>query len=320
MTHTINDTNFKFPGQKSIYKGKVREVYSLESDLLVMIATDRLSAFDVVLPKQIPFKGQILNQIAAKMLEATKDIVPNWVVSVPDANVTVGHACNTFKVEMVIRGYLTGHAWREYKAGKRVLCGVVLPEGMIENQKFEHPIITPSTKAAIGDHDEDISREAILERGIVSEKDYMQLEAYTYALFERGTEIATKQGLILVDTKYEFGKTSKEEIVVIDEIHTPDSSRYFYAEGYQEIQAKDQKQKQLSKEFVREWLLENGFQGKDGQKIPELTEEKIKEISNRYIELYEKIIGEAFVKADVSDVVARIDSNITHFLNIHPNN
>jgi len=320
MTHTINDTNFKFPGQKSIYKGKVREVYSLESDLLVMIATDRLSAFDVVLPKQIPFKGQILNQIAAKMLEATKDIVPNWVVSVPDANVTVGHACNTFKVEMVIRGYLTGHAWREYKAGKRVLCGVALPEGMIENQKFEHPIITPSTKAAIGDHDEDISREVILERGIVSEKDYMQLEAYTYALFERGTEIATKQGLILVDTKYEFGKTSKEEIVVIDEIHTPDSSRYFYAEGYQEIQAKDQKQKQLSKEFVREWLLENGFQGKDGQKVPELTEEKIREISNRYIELYEKIIGEAFVKADVSDVVARIDSNITHFLNIHPNN
>ena len=315
MTTTINDTNYNFPGQKAIYKGKVREVYTVGNDLLVMIATDRLSAFDVIMPKQIPYKGQILNQIASKMLDATKDIVPNWVVATPDPNVTVGHSCDTFKVEMVIRGYLTGHAWREYKSGKRTLCGVAMPDGMIENQKFEKPIITPSTKAAIGDHDEDISREAILEQGIVSKEDYEQLEAYTYALFERGTEIAVKQGLILVDTKYEFGKTVDGKIVVIDEIHTPDSSRYFYADGYEEIQAKDQKQKQLSKEFVREWLLENGFQGKEGQAVPELTEEKITEISNRYIELYEKITGEAFVKADISDVALRIENNVTQFLN-----
>jgi phosphoribosylaminoimidazole-succinocarboxamide synthase len=314
MATTINDTNFSFPGQKSIYKGKVREVYTVSNDLLVMVATDRLSAFDVILPRQIPFKGQILNQIAAKMLEATKDIVPNWVVGTPDENVTIGQSCETFKVEMVIRGYLTGHAWREYKSGKRVLCGVAMPDGMIENQKFENPIITPSTKAAIGDHDEDISREAILEKGIVSESDYNQLEAYTYSLFERGTKIAAKQGLILVDTKYEFGRTAAGEIVVIDEIHTPDSSRYFYADGYEEIQAKDQKQKQLSKEFVREWLLENGFQGKVGQVIPELTDEKITDISNRYIELYEKITGEAFVKADISDVISRIDLNVKGFL------
>ncbi|WP_152285533.1 phosphoribosylaminoimidazolesuccinocarboxamide synthase [Flavicella marina] len=315
MTTTINDTNYNFPGQKAIYKGKVREVYTVGNDLLVMIATDRLSAFDVIMPKQIPYKGQILNQIASKMLDATKDIVPNWVVATPDPNVTVGHSCETFKVEMVIRGYLTGHAWREYKSGKRTLCGVAMPDGMIENQKFEKPIITPSTKAAIGDHDEDISREAILEQGIVSKEDYEQLEAYTYALFERGTEIAAKQGLILVDTKYEFGKTVDGKIVVIDEIHTPDSSRYFYADGYEEIQAKDQKQKQLSKEFVREWLLENGFQGKEGQAVPELSEEKIAEISNRYIELYEKITGEAFVKADISDVALRIENNVTQFLN-----
>ena len=314
MATTINDTNFNFPGQKAIYKGKVREVYTVSNDLLVMVATDRLSAFDVILPKQIPFKGQILNQIAAKMLEATKDIVPNWVVSTPDANVTIGHSCDTFKVEMVIRGYLTGHAWREYKAGKRVLCGIAMPDGMIENQKFENPIITPSTKADIGDHDEDISREAILAKGIVAEADYKQLEGYTFALFNRGTEIAAKQGLILVDTKYEFGKTASGEIVVIDEIHTPDSSRYFYADGYEEIQSKDQKQKQLSKEFVREWLLENGFQGKDGQKVPELTEEKINDISNRYIELYEKITGEDFVKADISDVINIIDSNVKESL------
>tara|TARA_B100000809_G_scaffold213624_1_gene218079 strand:- start:43761 stop:44714 length:954 start_codon:yes stop_codon:yes gene_type:complete len=314
MTRTINDTNYNFPGQKAIYKGKVREVYTVSNDLLVMVATDRLSAFDVILPKQIPYKGQILNQIAAKMLAATKDIVPNWVVSTPDPNVTIGQSCATYKVEMVIRGYLTGHAWREYKLGKRILCGVAMPDGMIENQKFENAIITPSTKADIGDHDEDISREAILANGIVSQKEYEQLEEYTYALFAKGTEIATKQGLILVDTKYEFGKTAKGQIVVIDEIHTPDSSRYFYAEGYEAIQAKDQKQKQLSKEFVREWLLENGFQGKEGQVVPELTDAKINDISNRYIELYEKITGEAFVKADISNVLERIDTNVTSFL------
>ncbi|MFC2110540.1 phosphoribosylaminoimidazolesuccinocarboxamide synthase [Bacteroidota bacterium] len=314
MSTTINDTNFSFPKQKNIYKGKVREVYNINDNLLVMVATDRLSAFDVIMPRQIPFKGQILNQIAAKMLEATSDIVPNWVVSSPDPNVTIGHMCDTFKVEMVIRGYLTGHAWREYKSGKRVLCGVAMPDGMIENQKFETPIITPSTKAAIGDHDEDISREDILAKGIVSQQDYEQLEAYTYALFERGTEIAAKQGLILVDTKYEFGKTKEGKIVVIDEIHTPDSSRYFYAEGYEEIQSKDQKQKQLSKEFVREWLIENGFQGKEGQQVPEITDEKIEEISNRYIELYEQITGEKFVKGDVSEVLTRIEENVTAFL------
>lgn len=315
MSTTINNTDFNFPKQKSVYKGKVREVYNIDDNLLVMVATDRLSAFDVILPKQIPFKGQILNQIASKMLDATSDIVPNWVVATPDPNVTVGHMCDTFKVEMVIRGYLTGHAWREYKSGKRVLCGVSMPDGMIENQKFDKPIITPSTKADIGDHDEDISREDILAKGIVSKEDYEQLEAYTYALFERGTEIAAKQGLILVDTKYEFGKTNEGKIVVIDEIHTPDSSRYFYSEGYEEIQLKDQKQKQLSKEFVREWLLENGFQGKEGQQIPELTDEKIEEISNRYIELFEQITGEAFVKADVSDVLSRIKKNVSTFLN-----
>jgi phosphoribosylaminoimidazole-succinocarboxamide synthase len=314
MSITINDTDFNFPKQKSVYKGKVREVYNIDDNLLVMVATDRLSAFDVILPKQIPFKGQILNQIAAKMLEASSDIVPNWVVSTPDPNVTIGHICETFKVEMVIRGYLTGHAWREYKSGKRILCGVAMPDGMIENQKFENPIITPSTKADIGDHDEDISREDILANGIVSKKDYEQLEAYTYALFERGTEIAAKQDLILVDTKYEFGRTNEGKIVVIDEIHTPDSSRYFYANGYEEIQKKDQKQKQLSKEFVREWLLENGFQGKDGQQIPELTDAKIEEISNRYIELYEQITGEKFIKAEVSDVLNRIERNVSEFL------
>lgn len=296
MSTTINDTNFNFPKQKSVYKGKVREVYNIDNDLLVMVATDRLSAFDVIMPRQIPYKGQILNQIAAKMLEATKDLVPNWVVATPDPNVTVGHMCDTFKVEMVIRGYLTGHAWREYKSGKRELCGVPMPEGMIENQKFENPIITPSTKAAIGDHDEDISREEILAKGIVSKEDYEQLEEYTYALFQRGTEIAVKQGLILVDTKYEFGRKNDGTILVIDEIHTPDSSRYFYAEGYEAIQAKDQKQKQLSKEFVREWLIENNFQGKEGQQVPEISDTKIEEISNRYIELYEKITGEAFQK------------------------
>jgi phosphoribosylaminoimidazole-succinocarboxamide synthase len=314
MSTTINDTNFNFPKQKSVYKGKVREVYNIDNDLLVMVATDRLSAFDVIMPRQIPYKGQILNQIAAKMLEATKDLVPNWVVATPDPNVTVGHMCDTFKVEMVIRGYLTGHAWREYKSGKRELCGVPMPEGMIENQKFENPIITPSTKAAIGDHDEDISREEILAKGIVSKEDYEQLEEYTYALFQRGTEIAVKQGLILVDTKYEFGRKNDGTILVIDEIHTPDSSRYFYAEGYEAIQAKDQKQKQLSKEFVREWLIENNFQGKEGQQVPEISDTKIEEISNRYIELYEKITGEAFQKGDVSNLLPRIDANVRSFL------
>lgn len=314
MSTTINDTNFNFSKQKSVYKGKVREVYNIDNDLLVMVATDRLSAFDVVMPRQIPYKGQILNQIAAKMLEATKDLVPNWVVATPDPNVTVGHMCDTFKVEMVIRGYLTGHAWREYKSGKRELCGVSMPEGMIENQKFEKPIITPSTKAAIGDHDEDISREEILAKGIVSKEDYEQLEEYTSALFQRGTEIAAKQGLILVDTKYEFGRKNDGTIVVIDEIHTPDSSRYFYAEGYEAIQAKDQKQKQLSKEFVREWLIENNFQGKEGQQVPEISDAKIEEISNRYIELYEKITGEAFQKGDVSNLLSRIDANVRSFL------
>ena len=315
MSATIDDTQYNFPNQTGVYKGKVREVYSTGNDLLVMIATDRLSAFDVILPKQIPFKGQILNQIAAKMLKATEDLVPNWVLGTPDPNVTVGLACETYKVEMVIRGYLTGHAWRTYKTGERLLCGVPLPDGMIENQKFETPIITPSTKADLGSHDEDISREAILERGIVSQKDYEQLEAYTRALFERGTEIAAQRGLILVDTKYEFGKTSKGEIVVIDEIHTPDSSRYFYADGYEAIQAKDQKQKQLSKEFVREWLLANNFQGKEGQEIPEMTASKIEEISNRYIELYEQITGESFVKAPVANVEERIRTNVTNYLN-----
>ncbi|MDB4297523.1 phosphoribosylaminoimidazolesuccinocarboxamide synthase [Flavobacteriaceae bacterium] len=314
MSNTINDTNFSFPGQSNIYKGKVREVYTV-GEKLVMVATDRLSAFDVILPKQIPFKGQILNQIAAKMLEATKDVCPNWVLGTPDENVTVGYACEPFKVEMVVRGYCTGHAWRTYASGERVLCGITMPEGMKENDKFPTPIITPTTKADLGDHDEDISREAILAQGVVSEEDYKQLEAYTLALFAKGTELAAERGLILVDTKYEFGKTADGKIVVIDEIHTPDSSRYFYSEGYEERQASGEAQKQLSKEFVRQWLLENGFQGKEGQQIPELTEDKIIEISNRYIELYEQIIGEKFVKADISEVLPRIDKNVKVFLN-----
>jgi phosphoribosylaminoimidazole-succinocarboxamide synthase len=311
---TLNQTSFNFPKQKSVYRGKVREVYNIDDTFLVMIATDRLSAFDVVMPKQIPFKGQILNQIAAKMMERTKDIVPNWIINIPDPNVAVGHLCNPFKVEMVIRGYLSGHAWREYKAGKRVLCGVAMPDGMKENDKFPEPIITPSTKAENGAHDEDISREAILEQGIVSKEDYEALEKYTRALFKRGTEMAAKQGLILVDTKYEFGKNNKGKIMLIDEIHTPDSSRYFYAEGYQERQDSGEKQKQLSKEFVREWLIENGFQGLDGQQIPIMTDEKINEISERYIELYENILGEDFIKEDTSNIIQRIASNITDFL------
>ena len=312
--NTINETNFQFPGQKSVYKGKVREVYNINDDVLVMIASDRLSAFDVILPRQIPFKGQILNQIATKMMNDTADIVPNWLVANPDENVAVGHLCEPFKVEMVIRGYLSGHAAREYKAGKRQLCGVAMPEGMKENDKFPLPIITPSTKADNGEHDEDISREDILAKGIVSEEDYKVLEEYTYKLFQRGTELAAKRDLILVDTKYEFGKTKDGKIVLIDEIHTPDSSRYFYAEGYAERQAKGEKQKQLSKEFVRQWLIENGFQGKEGQEIPEMTDEKIIEISNRYIELYEQITGENFIKADTTNVLSRIEKNVNAFL------
>ena len=313
--NTINETNFQFPKQKSVYKGKVREVYNINDEVLVMIASDRLSAFDVILPRQIPFKGQILNQIATKMMNDTADIVPNWLVANPDENVAIGHLCEPFKVEMVIRGYMSGHAAREYKAGKRVLCGVAMAEGMKENDKFPEPIITPSTKADNGDHDEDITREEILSKGIVSEADYTVLENYTRALFKRGTEIAAKRGLILVDTKYEFGKTKDGKIVLIDEIHTPDSSRYFYADGYAERQEKGEKQKQLSKEFVRQWLIENEFQGKDGQQIPEMSDEKIIEISNRYIELYEQITGEAFVKANTENVLARIEKNVTEFLN-----
>lgn len=314
MSNTIIDTNFNFPGQKSIYKGKVREVYNINDSQLVMIATDRLSAFDVVMPKGIPYKGQILNQIATKMMKATEDLVPNWLVATPDPNVAVGHLCEPFKVEMVIRGYLSGHAAREYKAGKRVLCGVTMPEGMKENDKFPTPIITPATKAEMGDHDEDISREDILKRGIVSEGDYLVLEDYTRKLFQRGTEIAVSRGLILVDTKYEFGKTKEGEIVLIDEIHTPDSSRYFYANGYQERQDKGEAQKQLSKEFVRQWLIANGFQGLEGQTVPEMSDDYIESVSERYIELYENITGESFKRADLSDINKRIETNVLDYL------
>ena len=313
--NTINHTNFNFPDQKSIYRGKVREVYNINDELLVMIATDRLSAFDVVLPRQIPFKGQILNQIATKMMAATADIVPNWIIATPDPNVAIGHLCTPFKVEMVIRGYLSGHAWREYRDGKRILCGVKMPEGMKENDKFPEPIITPSTKAANGKHDEDISREDIVANGIVSKEDYLVLEKYTKALFKKGSEIAASRGLILVDTKYEFGKTAAGKIVLIDEIHTPDSSRYFYADGYKERQAKGEAQKQLSKEFVRQWLIANGFQGLEGQKVPAMTDQKIEEISERYIELYENITGEKFIKSDTSNMLDRIERNVLSFLN-----
>lgn len=312
--NTITTTNFNFPGQKSVYHGKVREVYNINDDLLVMVATDRLSAFDVVLPKGIPYKGQILNQIATKFMELTADIVPNWLVATPDPNVAVGHLCEPFKVEMVIRGYLSGHAAREYAAGRRILCGVEMPEGLKENDKFPTPIITPTTKADNGSHDEDISREAILANGIVSEEDYLTLEKYTRALFQRGTEIAASRGLILVDTKYEFGKTKDGQIVLIDEIHTPDSSRYFYAEGYAERQANGEEQKQLSKEFVRRWLIENGFQGKEGQQIPFMSDEYIETVSERYIELFENIIGEKFVKADISNINERIEKNVLNYL------
>ncbi|MDP2413612.1 phosphoribosylaminoimidazolesuccinocarboxamide synthase [Daejeonella sp.] len=304
----IKETHFNLPGQSKFYKGKVRDVYTIEDKFLVMVVTDRISAFDVVLPEPIPFKGQVLNQIAAKFLTATQDIVPNWVLDVPDPNVTIGKICDPFKVEMVIRGYLAGHAWREYQSGKRSVCGVSLPEGLKENDKLPAPIITPTTKASVG-HDEDISREEILSRNIVSEEDYIQLEKYTRALFQRGTEMASDQGLILVDTKYEFGK-SGGKIHLIDEIHTPDSSRYFYREGYEERQKNNEQQKQLSKEFVRKWLIDNGFQGKEDQLIPKMTPEFVKSISDRYIELYEQITGDKFIKHDHSNALKRVENNI----------
>ena len=308
----VVNTDFHFPGQLSKYTGKVRDVYSLEDDLLVMVTTDRISAFDVVLPEGIPFKGQVLNQIAAQFLDLTADILPNWKIAVPDPMVTVGVRCEPFKVEMVVRGYLAGHAWREYKAGKRTLCGETMPEGMVENQRFPEPIITPTTKAAEG-HDEDISKEEIIAQGIVSTEAYEQLEAYTRALFQRGTEIAAAKGLILVDTKYEFGKKGGQ-IILMDEIHTPDSSRYFYAEGYEERLAKGERQKQLSKEFVREWLMAGGFQGQAGQKVPEMTPEVVNGITDRYVELYEHITGQPFDRAECADVAARIENHINDFL------
>ncbi|ERJ87812.1 phosphoribosylaminoimidazolesuccinocarboxamide synthase [Porphyromonas gingivalis F0566] len=312
MKETLARTDFRLPGQKAVYHGKVRDVYTLENDLLVMIATDRISAFDVVLPAGIPYKGQVLNQIAAHYLDATRDIVLNWKIATPDPMVTIGHRCEPFKVEMVIRGYITGSAWRAYAAGERVLCGLPLPEGMRENQRFEHPIITPTTKADEG-HDENISREEIIAQGLVSKEDYEQIERYTYALFERGTQMAAEKGLILVDTKYEFGKKDGK-IYLIDEIHTPDSSRYFYAEGYQERFERGEAQKQLSKEFVRQWLIENGFQGKPGQQIPEMTEAYCDSVSERYIELYERVVGKPFEKADLSNLAERIEKNITEYL------
>ncbi|HRM46176.1 MAG TPA: phosphoribosylaminoimidazolesuccinocarboxamide synthase [Flavobacterium sp.] len=314
MSNTITTTDFNFPNQKSVYRGKVREVYNINDELLVMVATDRLSAFDVVLPKGIPYKGQILNQIATKFMELTEDIVPNWLIATPDPNVAVGHLCEPFKVEMVIRGYLSGHAAREYSLGKREICGVSMPDYLKENDKFPEPIITPTTKADNGEHDADISREDILSKGIVSEEDYVVLEKFTRDLFQRGTEIAASRGLILVDTKYEFGKTKDGVIVLIDEIHTPDSSRYFYAEGYQERQNKGEEQKQLSKEFVRRWLIENGFQGLEGQQIPNMTDEYIETVSERYIELYENILGEKFVKADITNIDERIEKNVLEYL------
>lgn len=310
----LTQTDFNFPGQKSVYHGKVRDVYNINDDLLVMVATDRISAFDVILPKGIPFKGQMLNQIAAKFLDATSDIVPNWKLATPDPMVTVGLKCEGFRVEMIIRGYLTGSAWREYKNGCRELCGVKLPEGMKENQKFPTPIITPTTKADAG-HDENISKEEIIAQGLVSKEDYEQMEKYTYALFERGSEMAASKGLILVDTKYEFGKKDGK-IYLIDEIHTPDSSRYFYAEGYQEKFEKGEPQKQLSKEFVRQWLIDHNFMGKEGQQVPEMTDEYVNSVSERYMELYEGITGEKFLKADDhADLAARIEKNVTEYLN-----
>lgn len=312
MSNTIQQSDFKFTGLQKVYHGKVRDVYFIEKDLLVMVASDRISAFDHILPRTIPYKGQVLNQIAAYFLASTEDIVPNWVMSVPDATVTIGKRCEPYKIEMVIRGYLSGHAWREYHSGKRMICGVAMPDGMKENDKFPSPIITPATKAEEG-HDEDISREDIISQGIVSEEEYLLLEQYTRALFERGTEMAAKQELILVDTKYEFGKAN-DQIYLIDEIHTPDSSRYFYAEGYNERQAKGEKQKQLSKEFVREWLIENGFQGLEGQTMPDMPDDFVRKVSERYIELYENITGQTFVKADNSELEQRVYNNVEEAL------
>ena len=312
MNNVILKTAFNFPGQTGFYKGKVRDVYTINDNLLVMIATDRISAFDVVLPRAIPYKGQVLNQIASRFLDLTADICPNWKIATPDPMVTIGHKCEPFAVEMIVRGYLTGSSWRTYKSGQHEICGVKIPDGMREHQKFDHPIITPTTKAAEG-HDEDISKEEILRQGIVSAEDYAILEDYTLKLFQRGTEIAARQGLILVDTKYEFGKKDGK-IYLIDEIHTPDSSRYFYADGYQERFNRGEAQKQLSKEFVREWLMENGFQGKEGQQAPEMTDEKVNSISDRYIELYENITGETFKKEDTSNVLQRVEENVMQFL------
>jgi len=312
MANALKGTAFKLSGQKSLYTGKVRDVYNIKDDYLVMVVSDRISAFDVVLPRGIPYKGQVLNQIASKFLDATSDIVPNWKIESPDPNVTVGHMADPYKVEMVIRGYVTGHAWREYRDGKRVLCGIPMAEGLKEHDRFPAPIITPTTKADEG-HDEDISREEILASGLVSEEDYIQLEEYTRALFQRGTEMAAEMGLILVDTKYEFGKKDGK-IILIDEIHTPDSSRYFYAEGYEERQAGGEPQKQLSKEFVRQWLIGNGFQGKEGQKVPQMPDAFVEEVSERYIELFESITGEKFVKADTSSIEERILKNINEFI------
>lgn len=313
MSNAIVKTDFNFPGQKSVYNGKVRDVYNIDDKYLVMIATDRISAFDVVLPKGIPYKGQVLNQIASKFLDSTSDICPNWKIATPDPMVTVGHYCEPFPVEMIIRGYLTGSSWRTYKKGAREICGVPIPDGMREHQAFAEPIVTPTTKAHEG-HDEDISKEEILRQGLVSEEDYALLEKYTIELFKRGSEIAAEKGLILVDTKYEFGKVG-DTIYLIDEIHTPDSSRYFYRDGYQERFDKGENQKQLSKEFVREWLMDNGFQGQPGQQVPEMTEDYVNSVSERYIELYESITGDQFVKSDVADVIKRVDNNITSFLN-----
>ena len=313
MSNALTKTDYNFPGQKSVYHGKVRDVYNINNEKLVMVASDRISAFDVILPEGIPYKGQMLNQIAAKFLDATTDICPNWKLATPDPMVTVGVMCQVFPVEMIVRGYLCGSAWRAYKSGVREICGVKLPEGMRENQKFDEPIITPTTKGEIGTHDEDISKEEILAKGLATKEEYELLEKYTLALFKRGTEIAHKRGLILVDTKYEFGKHDGK-IYLMDEIHTPDSSRYFYEEGYQERFEKGEPQKQLSKEFVREWLMDNGFQGKAGQKVPEMTPEIVKSISDRYIELFEHITGEKFVKADGEDLNKRIEKNVTDYL------
>ncbi len=313
MNKAITKTEFNFDGQNSLYVGKVRDVYDIDNDLLVMVVSDRISAFDVVLPEGIPYKGQVLNQIAAKFLDATEDICPNWKIATPDPMVTVGQKCETFPVEMIVRGYLTGSSWRDYKAGARDICGIAIPDGMKEHQKFETPILTPTTKAEIGSHDENISREEIIASGLVSKEEYETLEKYSLALFQRGSEMAAKRGLILVDTKYEFGKKDGV-ITLIDEIHTPDSSRYFYAEGYEERFANGEQQRQLSKEFVREWLMEGGFQGRDGESVPEMTPEIIESISNRYIELYEGIIGEAFDKSLSDNVVDRIENNVKNML------